>query len=196
MSFRIKQQINFLKEYFFDTSKKIIPSVDQIRKIIKIKNNLIMAHKNGKKIMVFGNGGSASIASHFSVDLTKNAKVRSVNYNEADLITCFSNDYGYEKWVEMTIKFYGDKGDILIVISTSGMSKNIINGIHAARKKKFKSIITFTGHNKKNSVSRLGDINMWVNSKAYNIVENIHQNWLFSIVDLIIGKKKYPSKPI
>ena len=107
MSFRIKQQINFLKEYFFDTSKKIIPSTDQIRKIIKIKNNLIMAHKNGKKIMVFGNGGSASIASHFSVDLTKNAKLRSVNYNEADLITCFSNDYGYDKWVEMAIKFYG-----------------------------------------------------------------------------------------
>ena len=130
MSFRIKQQINFLKEYFFYTSKKIIPSTDQIRKIIKIKNNLIMAHKNGKKIMIFGNGGSASIASHFSVDLTKNAKLRSVNYNEADLITCFSNDYGYEKWVEMTIKFYGDKGDILIVISTSGMSKNIINGIN------------------------------------------------------------------
>ncbi len=192
MSFRIKQQINFLKEYFFDTSKKIIPSIDQIRKIIKIKNNLIMAHKNGKKIMVFGNGGSASIASHFSVDLTKNAKLRGVNYNEADLITCFSNDYGYERWVEMAIKFYGDKGDILIVISTSGMSKNIINGIYAARKKKFKSIITFTGHNKKNSVSRLGDINMWVDSKAYNIVENIHQTWLLSIVDLIIGKKEYP----
>ena len=52
MSFRIKQQINFLQEYFFDTSKKIIPSIDQIRKIIKIKNNLIMTHKNGKKIMV------------------------------------------------------------------------------------------------------------------------------------------------
>jgi len=192
MSLRTKQQINFLKEYFFDTSKKIIPSIDQIRKIIKIKNNLIMAHKNGKKIMVFGNGGSASIASHFSVDLTKNAKVRSVNYNEADLITCFSNDYGYEKWVEMAIKFYGDKGDILIAISTSGMSKNIINGINAARKKKFKSIITFTGHNKKNSVSRLGDINMWIDSRAYNIVENIHQTWLLSIVDLIIGKKEYP----
>ena len=192
MNFRTKQQINFLKEYFFDTSKKIIPSIDQIRKIIKIKNNLIMAHKNGKKIMIFGNGGSASIASHFSVDLTKNAKLRSVNYNEADLITCFSNDYGYEKWVEMAIKFYGDKGDILIAFSTSGMSKNIINGIYAARKKKFKSIITFTGHNKKNSVSRLGDISMWVDSKAYNIVENIHQTWLLSIVDLIIGKKEYP----
>ena len=59
-------------------------------------------------------------------------------------------------------------------------------------KKKFNSIITFTGHNKKNSVSRLGNINMWVDSKAYNIVENIHQTWLLSIVDLIIGKKEYP----
>ena len=138
-----------MKKYFFETSKKIISNIDQIKQIIKIKDNLITAHKNGKKIMIFGNGGSASIASHFSVDLTKNAKLRSVNYNEADLITCFSNDYGYEKWVKMAIKFYGDKGDILIAISTSGMSKNIINGIYAARQKKFKSIITFTGHNKK-----------------------------------------------
>ena len=128
MSFRIKQQINFLKEYFFDTSKKIIPSIDQIRKIIKIKNNLIMAHKNGKKIMVFGNGGSASIASHFSVDLTKNAKLRGVNYNEADLITCFSNDYGYENWVQQALDFFADNNDIVILISSSGQSPNIING--------------------------------------------------------------------
>ena len=50
--------------------------------------------------MIFGNGGSAAIASHVSVDLTKNANIRSVNFNESDLITCFSNDYGYEKWIE------------------------------------------------------------------------------------------------
>jgi hypothetical protein len=52
--------------------------------------------------MVFGNGGCVPIASHFSVDLIKNVKLYGVNYNETDLITCFSNDYSYEKWVEMT----------------------------------------------------------------------------------------------
>ena len=56
--------------------------------------------------MIFGNGGSAAIASHFSVDLTKNAGVRCTNYNESDLLTCFANDFGYEKWVEKAIEFY------------------------------------------------------------------------------------------
>ena len=90
------------------------------------------------------------------------------------------------KWVLNSIKYTS------LNENTRGMSKNIINGIYAARKKKFKSIITFTGHNKKNPASRLGDINMWVDGKAYNIVENIHQTWLLSVVDLIIGKKEYP----
>ena len=68
--------------------------------------------------MIFGNGGSAAIASHFSVDLTKNAKIRCTNYNESDLLTCFSNDFGYEKWVEKAIEYYGDEGDVFIGISS------------------------------------------------------------------------------
>ena len=52
-----------------------------------------------------------------------------------DLITCFSNDYGYERWVEKAVEFYGDQGDMLIIISSSGKSKNIINGCMAAKNK-------------------------------------------------------------
>ena len=60
-----------------------------------------------------------------------------MNFNEADLITCFSNDYGYDKWIDKTIEFYADKKDILILISSSGKSKNMINACKAAKKKKF-----------------------------------------------------------
>ena len=87
--------------------------------------------------MIFGNGGSAAIASHFSVDLTKNARVRCTNYNESDLLTCFSNDYGYERWVEKAIDFYGDKGDSLILISAGGNSPNMTNGATLAKKKRY-----------------------------------------------------------
>ena len=87
--------------------------------------------------MIFGNGGSAAIASHASVDLTKNANIRAVNFNEADLITCFSNDYGYEKWIEKAIDFYADDKDVLILISSSGKSVNMINACKAARSKKY-----------------------------------------------------------
>ena len=94
----------------------------------------------------------------------------------------------------MAIKYYGDKDDVLIVISSSGKSKNMINACIAARKKKFSKIITLTGHLVNNPVKKLADINLWVNSKAYNYIENIHQFWLLSLVDLVIGKKNYLPK--
>ena len=191
----IKKDTKFLDEYFDDFKKTINFNSDEIKKkLINLKKIFITTKKNRKKILIFGNGGSAAIASHFSVDLTKNAKIRCTNYNEPDLITCFSNDFGYERWVEMAIKYYGNKGDVLIVISSSGKSKNMINACIAARKKKFSKIITLTGHLVNNPVKKLGDINLWVNSKAYNYIENIHQFWLLSLVDLLIGKKNYLPK--
>ena len=191
----IKEDTKFLDEYFDDFKKIINFNSDEIKKkLINLKKIFITTKKNRKKILIFGNGGSAAIASHFSVDLTKNAKIRCTNYNESDLITCFSNDFGYERWVEMAIKYYGNKGDVLIVISSSGKSKNMINACIAARKKKFSKIITLTGHLVNNPVKKLGDINLWVNSKAYNYIENIHQFWLLSLVDLVIGKKNYLPK--
>jgi D-sedoheptulose 7-phosphate isomerase len=191
----IKGDTKFLDEYFDDFKKIINFNSDEIKKkLINLKKIFITTKKNRKKILIFGNGGSAAIASHFSVDLTKNAKIRCTNYNEPDLITCFSNDFGYERWIEMAIKYYGNKGDVLIVISSSGKSKNMINACIAAKKKKFSKIITLTGHSVNNSVKKLGDINLWVNSKAYNYIENIHQFWLLSLVDLVIGKKNYLPK--
>ena len=182
----------FVKKYLEDFSISVKPNEEIVEKIISVKNILVNAKKNNKKIMIFGNGGSAAIASHFSVDLTKNARVRCTNYNESDLLTCFSNDYGYERWVEKAIEFYGDKGDTLILISAGGNSPNMTNGAKQGKKMGFGKIITFTGNDKNNNLQKLGDINFWVNSKAYNHIENIHQILLLSLVDLIIGKTEYP----
>ena len=182
---------DFVKEYLEDFSVLIKGNNEIIDKIINVKDILISSKKNNAKILIFGNGGSAAIASHVSVDLTKNANIRSVNFNEADLITCFANDYGYERWIEKAIDFYADEKDILILISSSGKSKNMLNACKAAQNKNLSKIITFTGHDKNNPLSRLGDINFWIDNKAYNFVENIHQIWLLTIVDLIIGKREY-----
>ena len=136
-----------MKNFYNNRHKEIVKIINHIdtKKLIKLEKLILNTHKLRGKIIVCGNGGSAAIASHFSVDLTKNAKVRCFNFNESDLITCFSNDYGYEKWVEKAVSFYGDEGDVLIVISASGKSKNMIYGCQAARKKSFSNIITFTG---------------------------------------------------
>ena len=126
----------FLENYLTDFSNLIKPNQNIINKLIKVKNIFLKTSKKNGKILIFGNGGSSAIASHVSVDLTKNAKIRTVNFNEADLITCFSNDYGYEKWVEKAVEFYADKNDTLVLISSSGKSKNMINACKTAKKEK------------------------------------------------------------
>ena len=132
----MKKNINFIKNYLIDFSNLIRPSEDIVRKLIEVRNIFLNTSKKKGKILIFGNGGSAAIASHVSVDLTKNAKIRTVNFNESDLITCFSNDYGYERWIEKAVDFYADKNDTLVLISSSGKSKNMINACKAAKKKK------------------------------------------------------------
>lgn len=181
----------FLFQYFTEFKALINSNDKTLNNLIKLSELMLKTHKNKKKIMIAGNGGSAAVSSHFSVDLTKNAKVRSINFNEADLITCFSNDFGYEKWLSNAIKFYADKGDLLFLVSVSGESKNIINAAKDAKKFGVKKIITFTGCKKNNTLNKLGDINFWVNSRAYNLIETYHQFLLLSLVDLIIGKTEY-----
>jgi len=190
----IKQKdINFLKSYLNDFSNIIKPNKDIINKLIQVRNLFLKTSKQKGKILIFGNGGSAAIASHVSVDLTKNAKIRTVNFNESDLITCFSNDYGYERWVEKSVDFYADKKDTLVLISSSGKSKNMINACKAAKRKKIR-VVSLTGHAKNNPLSKITDISLWINSKAYNFVENTHQIWLLTVCDLIIGKREYLAK--
>ena len=151
---------------------------------------MILTKKKNKKIIILGNGGSAAIASHVSIDLTKNAKIKSVNFNEASLLTCFSNDYGYKKVFSKSLEFYADRGDVVIIVSSSGRSKNLIEAAKFCKKKKI-LLYTFTGMRETNPLKKMGNINLWVDSKAYNIIENIHQIWLLSIVDKIIGKTVY-----
>jgi D-sedoheptulose 7-phosphate isomerase len=181
----------FLASYLEDFSDLVKPNEETVEKLAEVADLLKNVNSVGKKTLIFGNGGSAAISSHFSVDLTKNAGLRCVNFNEADLITCFANDYGFERWVEKAVDFYGDEGDLLIVISSSGSSKNMLNGVKAARNGNFQAVVTLSGFAEDNPLCQLGDINLWIDSRAYNFVENIHQVWLLAIVDLIIGSREY-----
>ena len=141
--------------------------------------------QNRKKIILVGNGGSAAIASHVSVDFTKTAKIRAINFNEADLLTCFGNDYGYENWVAEALKAYADEGDLVILISSSGKSPNIINAAKTAKSMDLQ-LITFSGFAAKNTLRGMGDLNFWVDSRSYNIVEMAHHVWLVAMVDFIV----------
>ncbi|WP_440938085.1 SIS domain-containing protein [Candidatus Pelagibacter sp.] len=180
----MKKTKSFLKNYNNEFLNVATISLDIQKKIEKIFQLILKIKKDKKKIIISGNGGSAAIASHFSVDMTKNGKVRCINFNESDLITCFSNDYGYENWIKKAINFFSDSGDLIILISSSGNSKNIINAAKFAKSKKHK-LITLSGFKGKNKLSKLGDINLIVNSNNYNLIENSHQYWLLSLVDML-----------
>ena len=186
-----KNDKEFLERYFDEFRKVFSDYSSTLDQLIDLKNRIIKTNNNSGKVIIVGNGGSAAIASHFSVDLTKNAKVRSINFNESDLITCFANDYGFENWISMAIEFYAEKEDLVILISSSGKSQNMLNAADKAKELGISNLITFSGFSNKNPLSQKGDINFWVNSEAYNFVENIHQIWLLSLVDLIIGDKHY-----
>ena len=148
-------------------------------------------YQSGKKIIVVGNGGSAAMASHIAVDFTKAAGIRAINFNEADLITCFANDYGYEYWVEKALEFYADRGDMAILISSSGNSPNILNAAKKAKKLGV-TVLTVSGFLSENPLRKLGDLNLWVESSEYNIVEMTHHVWLVAIIDYLIDTKKLP----
>lgn len=184
----------FLENYFNDLIELVNPTN-------KIKEDLITCKKlfentkiNSGKVIIMGNGGSAAMASHVTVDLTKNADVRAVNFNEADLITCLANDFGYEKWMSEALRMYSDSDDAVVLISSSGNSPNVVSAAEWCNENKI-NFVTFTGMKTDNPLksANKNGLNFWVNSRAYNHIEMVHHIWLLAIVDMIIGKAEYPA---
>ena len=178
------------KSFFDSYYKKINNKLMDVSSSSLIEAALLIENleKTSGKVILVGNGGSASIASHVSIDFTKAANIRAINFNEASLLTCFANDYGYENWASNALNFYADCNDVVILISSSGQSKNIINAADKAKKIGV-PIITLSGFLENNPLRKMGDVNLWVNSSEYNIVESVHQIWLLSIVDYLISNK-------
>ena len=177
----MKNNLNFFSNQFKQINY-LLNSID-LKKIKQIVDFILKVKKNKSKVIIAGNGGSASTASHFSTDLSVNGKIKTISFNEYNLITALSNDFGYENWVKKTLEFHADPKDLIIFISSSGESKNMINACKFSLKKKYFPIVTLTGFKKNNSLNKLGHVNFWVNSKKYNHVENIHQFLLLSLTD-------------
>jgi D-sedoheptulose 7-phosphate isomerase len=153
-----------------------------------ISEMIIKTNKIGGTIFIVGNGGSASIASHAAVDLTKAANITATTFNESSLLTCLANDYDYKHWVAKAFEFYLNPNDLVILISSSGQSENIINGAKKAKEIGVQ-IVTFSGFSAQNELRKMGNVNLWIDSSKYNIIEIVHQTWLLSIIDFIIDNK-------
>ncbi len=175
--------MSYFTRYFDDLAESIKHVDDSL--LLQAAEMVQKTKNSNSKIIIAGNGGSAAMASHVSVDFTKAAKVRAINFNEADLITCFGNDYGYENWVKEALIAYSDPGDLLILVSSSGQSANIINAAKESKRLGL-DLITLSGFEATNPLRELGSVNFWIDSSNYNYVEMTHHIWLLAICDFVI----------
>lgn len=126
------------------------------------------------KVMIVGNGGSAAIASHLQNDLCKGTQTRAMVFTETPLLTALSNDISYSAAYPELVNLWTDQGDMLISISSSGNSKNILDAVTAARQKECGQVITLSGFLPGNPLRTMGDINLYVPSSEYGYVELVH----------------------
>lgn len=113
---------------------------------------MLACSDGGGKVAIAGNGGSQAIASHSALDITKQAKIRTVCFTDAALITAFSNDYGCDRWMAEAVGHYVDPEHLAVLIRSSGRSTNMVAAAQAARER------------------APGNLNFWVDSRAYNVV--------------------------
>jgi len=143
-------------------------------------------HGVGNKLIFIGNGGSAGIASHMAIDYSKNGNIRSQAFNDGAALTCLGNDLGYENVFSKQIELHARPGDLLVAISSSGNSENILGGVSQARESGCQ-VITLSGFGEDNRLRGLGDINFYVPSQEYGFVEITHLALCHSVVDFSMG---------
>ena len=125
------------------------------------------------KLMAIGNGGSAAIASHMQNDVCKAVGVRSLVFTEQPLLTALANDDGYETVFETPVKLWAEPGDVLVAISSSGRSQNILRAVQAATERHCE-VVTLSGFDEANPLRDMGAVNFHVASDVYGLVENVH----------------------
>ena len=143
---------------------------------------LVKARNQRNGVYVIGNGGSAGVASHAVIDFVNVAKLRAFTLHEPSVMTCMANDYGYENAFARLLGQAAGPGDVLIAISSSGSSKNICNAA-AQVTLGGGAVITLSGFARDNPLRALGDLNIWLDSRDYRLVEVGHQFILHNISD-------------
>ncbi len=148
----------------------------------------------GNKLIFVGNGASAAISSHQATDFWKNGGIRAVAFNDCSGLTCISNDFGYEYVFAKPIEMFADPGDLLIAISSSGSSQNILQAVVAAKAKRADAI-TLSGFSRDNPLRKLGLLNFYVPSSCYGHVEILHLSVSHCLLDIIVQENSQGDEP-
>jgi D-sedoheptulose 7-phosphate isomerase len=126
-----------------------------------------------RKVVLVGNGGSASIAGHMEMDLCNRVHIRATVFNDPPVLTALANDHGYASAFERLVGLWAEEGDCLVAISSSGASESILRAIAAARERRC-AVVTLSGFEPDNPLRALGDVNFYVASREYGEVEIAH----------------------
>lgn len=196
---RIDRGINMDNQYINELLEKLENTEVWYNKTPQIKyqnyNNgiqlivdIFTKHKEKQAQLFFiGNGGSSAIASHMTADFMKNGGMKTYSLYDNSVTTCMGNDYGYEFIFSRPLEFLGNEGDLLVAVSSSGNSQNIVNAIQAARNRNMK-VITLSGFQRENRISYMGIYNIHVPACHYGMVESIHNLILQQIVYTILER--------
>jgi D-sedoheptulose 7-phosphate isomerase len=144
------------------------------------------AHARGNKIMFIGNGGSAAISSHMALDYLKNGGMRAMALNDLAALTALGNDFGYDQVFAKQLDLHARPGDLLVAISSSGRSANILNAVDLARTREC-GVVTFSGFSEDNPLRRCGDVNFYIRSGQYGFVEIGHLALCHASFDIAMG---------
>lgn len=142
----------------------------------------VRKRREGNTLYFIGNGGSAGIAMHMTADFLKNGSVRTHSMHDASTLTCLANDYGYEHVFSKQLESLAREGDLLIAVSSSGSSANIVQAIETAHEMGCEAL-TLSGFDETNTIRGLGDYNLFVPCHEYGIVESLHNMVLQRLVD-------------
>ena len=153
-----------------------------------LRNKIGPKHSQTSKVIFAGNGGSAGICSHMATDFNKNGKIHAIALNDSSALTCLGNDLGFDQVFAEQIRWHARCDDILILVSSSGESPNII----AAADRRWNSglwIVTLSGFKPHNRLRQMGHFNFYLPSDNYGFVETGHAQILHAILDIHMGWK-------
>ena len=186
------------KELFEESVSVIIKSKKLADKIMDVATVIIECFNNGNKVIVFGNGGSAADSQHLAAEFVGRYKIERKSLpcialtTDTSIITALGNDYGFDYVFARQCESIVKRGDIVIAISTSGKSPNVINGISTS-KERGALIIGLTGGMGGN-LSKLSDITLRIPSKSTPRIQEVHRiimHIICAIVDEYYKKERF-----
>lgn len=152
---------------------------------LRLRQSTIEVRNKHKTVFAIGNGASASMSSHFAADLAKNGKLHTQVFSDLALITAISNDIDFNEVFAEPLRRSAHEGDLLVAISSSGRSENVLRAVREAKKLNLE-VVTLSAMDENNPLRSMGILNIYLPAKTYGDAETAHAAILHYWIDLVV----------